>query len=69
MEEDRRNKLPANYEARKRRQEWILNEEKRKDEAEARVNITCHAISKNIPRDQTTLHLINTKIYFFSFYW
>jgi len=33
VEEDKRKNLPANYEARKRRQEWIVNEEKRKQEA------------------------------------
>ncbi|XP_014206477.2 pre-mRNA-splicing factor Syf2 [Copidosoma floridanum] len=34
IEEDRRNKLPANWEARKRRAEWITNDEQAKKNAE-----------------------------------
>ncbi|XP_073978035.1 pre-mRNA-splicing factor SYF2 [Rhodnius prolixus] len=33
VEEDKRNKLPANWEARKRRAEWILDDEKNREEA------------------------------------
>lgn len=33
IEEDKRNKLPANWEARKRKAEWILEDEERKQEA------------------------------------
>ncbi|CAG0883945.1 unnamed protein product [Cyprideis torosa] len=36
IEEDKRSKLPANFEARKRAAEWILDEEKKKEEAKAR---------------------------------
>ena len=35
VEEDKRSKLPGNWEARKRAAEWILNEENKKEEAEA----------------------------------
>ncbi|XP_049775440.1 pre-mRNA-splicing factor syf2 isoform X2 [Schistocerca cancellata] len=34
VEEDKRNNLPTNWEARKRRAEWILNDEKKRREAE-----------------------------------
>ncbi|KAK9506306.1 hypothetical protein O3M35_008265 [Rhynocoris fuscipes] len=33
VEEDKRNKLPSNWEARRRRAEWILNDEKNREEA------------------------------------
>lgn len=33
VEEDKRNKLPANWEARKARAEWILNDEAAREEA------------------------------------
>ncbi|CAH0389087.1 unnamed protein product [Bemisia tabaci] len=33
VEEDKRNKLPSNWEARKRKAEWILNDEKMREEA------------------------------------
>ncbi|XP_071818592.1 pre-mRNA-splicing factor syf2-like isoform X2 [Apostichopus japonicus] len=36
VEEDRRNKLPSNYEARKRKGEWILQEEEKRKAAEAK---------------------------------
>lgn len=36
VEEDRRNKLPENFEAKKRKGEWILQEEEKKKAAEAR---------------------------------
>jgi pre-mRNA-splicing factor SYF2 len=36
VEEDRRNKLPANWEARKRRVEWELEDHRKREEAEAR---------------------------------
>ncbi|KAG8225010.1 hypothetical protein J437_LFUL006021 [Ladona fulva] len=35
VEEDKRNKLPQNWEARKRRAEWILDDEKKREEVEA----------------------------------
>jgi hypothetical protein len=38
MEEDKRNKLPPNWEARKRQAEWILNNEEKRREVEARVS-------------------------------
>ncbi|XP_019868089.1 pre-mRNA-splicing factor Syf2 [Aethina tumida] len=34
--EDARNKLPANYESRKRRAEWVLNDQKEREEATKR---------------------------------
>lgn len=34
--EDARNKLPANWENRKRRAEWILNDQKAREEATAK---------------------------------
>jgi len=34
VEEDKRNKLPSNWDARRRRAEWILNDEKARKEAE-----------------------------------
>jgi pre-mRNA-splicing factor SYF2 len=37
MEEDKHNKLPSNWEARKRKAEWILNDEERRREAEEKV--------------------------------
>ncbi|XP_063954264.1 pre-mRNA-splicing factor SYF2-like [Lytechinus pictus] len=36
VEEDRRNKLPVNHEAQKRRNEWILKDEEDRKQAEAR---------------------------------
>ncbi|XP_072035692.1 pre-mRNA-splicing factor SYF2-like [Amphiura filiformis] len=36
VEEDKRNKLPANHEAKKRRAEWILQDEEKRKEAEAK---------------------------------
>ncbi|CAH1407544.1 unnamed protein product [Nezara viridula] len=33
VEEDKRNKLPANWEARKRKAEWILNDEQQRNDA------------------------------------
>jgi len=37
VEEDKRNKLPPNWEARKRQAEWVLEDEQKRREAEARV--------------------------------
>jgi hypothetical protein len=37
VEEDKRNKLPPNWEARKRQAEWVLEDERKRREAEARV--------------------------------
>jgi len=37
VEEDRRNKLPPNWEARKRQAEWVLEDERKRKEAEERV--------------------------------
>jgi pre-mRNA-splicing factor SYF2 len=37
VEEDKRNKLPSNWEARKRQAEWVLENEQKRKEAEARV--------------------------------
>ena len=37
VEEDKRNKLPPNWEARKRQAEWVLEDERKRKEAEARV--------------------------------
>jgi hypothetical protein len=37
VEEDKRNKLPSNWEARKRQAEWVLEDEQKRKEAEARV--------------------------------
>ena len=34
VEEDKRNKLPPNWEARKRQAEWILNDEAKRKKAE-----------------------------------
>lgn len=36
VEEDKRNKLPSNWEARKRQAEWVLENEQKRKEAEAR---------------------------------
>jgi len=38
MEEDKRNKLPTNWEARKRQAEWIMQDEAARNEAEAKVS-------------------------------
>ncbi len=38
-EEEKNNKLPANYEAKKKRAEWILNDEQQRKEAIRRVNL------------------------------
>ena len=38
VEEDKRNKLPTNWEARKRKAEWVLNDEQQKKEAEEKVS-------------------------------
>jgi pre-mRNA-splicing factor SYF2 len=38
IEEDKRNKLPANWESRKRQAEWIIQDEAAKKEAEAKVS-------------------------------
>lgn len=35
MEEDKRNKLPSNWEAKKRKADWILNEEAERERATA----------------------------------
>lgn len=43
VEEDKRNKLPANWESRKRQAEWILQDEAARKEAEAKV-ITSNGI-------------------------
>jgi pre-mRNA-splicing factor SYF2 len=37
IEEDKRNKLPSNWEARKRQAEWIMNNEEKRREAEEKV--------------------------------
>jgi hypothetical protein len=37
MEEDKRKKLPSNWEARKRQAEWILNNEEKRREVEEKV--------------------------------
>jgi pre-mRNA-splicing factor SYF2 len=37
VEEDRRSKLPPNWEARKRQAEWVIEDERKRKEAEARV--------------------------------
>ncbi|CAG2062091.1 unnamed protein product, partial [Timema podura] len=39
VEEDKRNNLPTNWEARKRKAEWILQDEEKKKEAEDRVSV------------------------------
>ncbi|XP_058800254.1 pre-mRNA-splicing factor Syf2 [Phymastichus coffea] len=36
VEEDKRNKLPSNWEARKRQADWLLNDEKARKDAEAK---------------------------------
>lgn len=38
IEEEKSNKLPANWEARKRRAEWILNDDKERKAAQEKVN-------------------------------
>jgi len=40
IEEDKRNKLPANWESRKRQAEWIIQDEAARKEAEAKVSIS-----------------------------
>lgn len=40
IEEDKRNKLPANWESRKRQAEWIMQDEAARKEAEAKVSIS-----------------------------
>lgn len=40
IEEDKRNKLPANWESRKRQAEWIMQDETSRKEAEAKVSIS-----------------------------
>lgn len=42
MEEDKRNKLPKNWEARKRQAEWLINDEKARKEAEEKVRLNNH---------------------------
>lgn len=37
VEEDKRNKLPANWESRKRQAEWIMQDEAARKEAETKV--------------------------------
>jgi pre-mRNA-splicing factor SYF2 len=37
VEEDKRNKLPSNWEARKRQAEWALENEQKRKEAEEKV--------------------------------
>lgn len=37
VEEDKRNKLPANWESRKRQAEWIMQDEAARKEAEDKV--------------------------------
>jgi pre-mRNA-splicing factor SYF2 len=37
VEEDKRNKLPSNWEARKRQADWVLENEQKRREAEAKV--------------------------------
>lgn len=37
IEEDKRNKLPANWESRKRQAEWIMQDEVARKEAETKV--------------------------------
>jgi pre-mRNA-splicing factor SYF2 len=39
IEEDKRNKLPLNWEARKRKAEWVLNDEEKRREAEEKASI------------------------------
>lgn len=39
VEEDKRNKLPANWESRKRQAEWIMQDEAARKEAEAKVSV------------------------------
>lgn len=38
IEEEKSNKLPANWEARKRRAEWILNDDKERKAAQEKVS-------------------------------
>lgn len=39
VEEDKRNKLPANWESRKRKAEWIMQDEAARKEAETKVSV------------------------------
>lgn len=39
MEENKRKNLPTNFEARKRKAEWILSDDKQRKEAEEKVRI------------------------------
>ena len=39
VEEDKRNKLPTNWESRKRQAEWIIQDEAARKEAETKVSI------------------------------
>lgn len=44
VEEDKRNKLPTNYDARKRRADWIVNDETARKEAEEKVSGETHLL-------------------------
>ena len=47
VEEDKRNKLPSNWEARKRQAEWVLDDESKRKKAEEEVTklkTTCLSI-------------------------
>lgn len=48
IEEDKRNKLPANWESRKRQAEWIMQDETARKEAEAKVLILNCSVCLNI---------------------
>lgn len=39
VEEDKRNKLPTNWESRKKKAEWIMQDEAARKEAEAKVSM------------------------------
>jgi hypothetical protein len=48
IEEDKRNKLPPNWEARKRQADWILNNEEKRREAEERVSTLLNKINADL---------------------
>lgn len=48
VEEDKRNKLPSNWESRKRQAEWIMQDEAARKEAETKVQLITHCSSSKL---------------------
>lgn len=60
VEEDKRNKLPANWESRKRQAEWIMQDEAARKEAETKVKYSEYQSNLTFLDIQIPIYLICT---------